>query len=124
MSVYTFLHHTADDIPLFSKETWTAVNGQLHGTLNCRFPRWISFCHHAIDIHIPHHIAVNIPSYHLEAASRSLQESSFRPYVREIPFTWRYLFRQIYQCVWYEPSSRLYQPLNQLSSVTQKPRAV
>jgi omega-6 fatty acid desaturase (delta-12 desaturase) len=117
MAVYTFVHHTAEDIPLFSKEAWNAVRGQFHGTANCRFPSWISFCHHSIDVHIPHHLSVNIPCYHLSPASRLLQESRFGESVREFQFSWRYLLRQIAYCLLYDPAERTYRTWDALPKV-------
>ena len=98
MALYTFLHHTADDIVFLDTERWTPIAGQLDGTVNCLAPRWLSFLHLNIDVHIPHHVTTSVPSYHLRAANEAIRASEFGPRMTERPLTLAYLRRTVRGC--------------------------
>lgn len=98
MALYTFLHHTADDIEFLEAERWTPIAGQLDGTVNCLAPRWLSFLHLNIDVHIPHHVTTSVPSYHLRAANEALRASEFGERMTERPLTLAYLRRTVRTC--------------------------
>lgn len=98
MALYTFLHHTADDIVFLDPERWTPMAGQLDGTVNCLAPRWLSFLHLNIDVHIPHHVTTSVPSYHLRAANEAIRNSEFGPRMTERRLTFAYLCRTVRAC--------------------------
>lgn len=98
MALYTYLHHTADDIVFLEPERWTPIAGQLDGTVNCLAPRWLSFLHLNIDVHIPHHVTTSVPSYHLRAANEALRASEFGARMTERPLTLAYLLRTVREC--------------------------
>ncbi|MCE9600477.1 MAG: fatty acid desaturase [Spirochaetia bacterium] len=103
MSIYTFLHHTSEDIPFLPEGEWTPFRGQVECTVNCLWPRAVSFLHGNIDIHLPHHVAANIPAYWLRDANSALKNSKFSNLVKEIRFTPAYFLRQVKACkVWDE----------------------
>lgn len=112
MSTYTFLHHTAEDIPFYAPEEWTPFKGQALSTVNVRFPGWLSFLHFHIDVHIPHHVAPNLPAYRLQEANAALRASPYGAIMREMKFSWRYLFRQIRACRLWDEERRRYVGLN------------
>jgi acyl-lipid omega-6 desaturase (Delta-12 desaturase) len=107
MGLYTFVHHTAEDLPWFEADEWTPLAAQL-ATVNCRFPEWISRPHFRIDVHIPHHISTAIPSYHLIAANHALHESPFASQIREFPITGAYVVRQVRTCQLWDRERRVY----------------
>lgn len=107
MALYTYLHHTAVDIPVHSPENWTPFKAQALGTVNCLWPRWISLLHFNIDVHIPHHVAPNIPCYRLREANAALQASPYGDLLRQFPLTLRYLYTQWKRChLWNETNKR------------------
>ncbi len=85
-TLLTFLHHSHEGIELYEEEEFDYHRAQLNGTVNVRFPKWIEFFICDINIHIPHHVSMSIPWYHLKAADqvirnenpKSHQEESFK----------------------------------------------
>lgn len=59
----------------YDREKWSPVRGQLVSTYDYRFPRVLEFLVLNINIHIPHHICIRIPWYHLKKAAKVLQEA-------------------------------------------------
>lgn len=108
MALYTFLHHTAEDVVFLEADRWTPIAGQLDGTVNCFVPRWLSFLHLNIDVHIPHHVSTTVPSYHLRAANEALRASEFAPRMIERRLTVPYLRRQVGQCQLWRPETDAY----------------
>lgn len=98
MALYTFLHHTADDIAYLDSDDWTPIAAQLDGTVNCLAPRWLSFLHLNIDVHIPHHVTTSVPSYHLRAANEAIRASVFGERMTERRLTVSYLRRTVRSC--------------------------
>jgi omega-6 fatty acid desaturase (delta-12 desaturase) len=72
MSTFTLVHHTDLGIPFRPTAEWNAAEAQLAGTVHCSYPRWVEILCHDINVHIPHHISVAVPSYRLRQAHRSL----------------------------------------------------
>lgn len=114
MSTFTLVHHTDMDIQFESVDTWHAVTAQLAGTVHCRYPRWIEFLCHDINVHIPHHISVAIPSYRLRQGHRSLKHN-WGAHVREEVFSWGLLKRIVDHCHLYHPT-RSYQRFREIDS--------
>ncbi|WP_008318861.1 fatty acid desaturase [Leptolyngbya sp. PCC 6406] len=103
MSTFTLVHHTSMDIQFHPAESWQAAQAQLAGTVHCTYPRWIEMLCHDINVHIPHHVSVAIPSYRLRQAHRSLKQH-WRPYVQEQVFSWRLLKGIVDYCHLYHPT--------------------
>ncbi len=78
MSTFTIVHHTVPEIKFKPADQWKAGEAQLTGTVHCDYPRWVEVLCHDINVHIPHHISVAIPSYNLRKAHASLKEN-YRP---------------------------------------------
>jgi omega-6 fatty acid desaturase (delta-12 desaturase) len=98
MVTYTYLQHTAVDARFYEPSQWTPFRGRAIGTLNVLFPRWISFLHLNIDVHIPHHLSPNIPCYRLREANAALRESPYAPIMNERRFSLAYYYRQWRDC--------------------------
>lgn len=107
MVSYTYLQHTASDAKFYSPEEWTPFRGRAIGTLNVLFPRWISFFHLNIDVHIPHHLSPNIPCYYLREANAALLNSPYKKIMNERKFSPLYYYRQWRDCnLWDETNDR------------------
>jgi acyl-lipid omega-6 desaturase (Delta-12 desaturase) len=107
MGLYTFIHHTAEDLPWLTPEDWSpSLVPQF--TVNCRLPELISQLHFHIDVHVPHHLSTAIPSYHLAEANAALRQSAYGSQVREFPCSWTYLLRQVRRCHLWDPVTQTY----------------
>ncbi|MDE0801832.1 MAG: fatty acid desaturase [Acidimicrobiales bacterium] len=98
MALYTYLHHTADDVTFHEADEWNPFRAQVEGTVNVFAPRWVSALHLNIDVHVPHHVSTNVPSYHLRAANAALANSEWGPHLRERRLTVGYLHAQVARC--------------------------
>ncbi len=107
MALYTFLHHTSDDVTFLHEDRWNPFAAQMDGTVNVLAPRWLSYLHLAIDVHIPHHVSTRIPSYHLREANAALAAGSWGHVMREHPLRIGYLRRQVRDCkLWCDEQER------------------
>lgn len=102
MSTFTLVHHTAPDIQFRPVETWNAAEAQLSGTVHCTYPRWIEILCHDINVHVPHHISVAIPSYNLRMAHASLKQN-WGNYIQETQFSWALMKEIVEKCHLYHP---------------------
>ncbi|MCR9142511.1 MAG: fatty acid desaturase [bacterium] len=68
MGFTVYVHHINEEIPWKSRGDWSPAYGQLFGTVNYHIPRVLNFFLHDIFIHMPHHVQVRIPFYHLKRA--------------------------------------------------------
>jgi len=106
MSLYTFQHHTSQNIKLYKKEEWTPYLGQVLGTFNSISPKWLSFIHLNIEYHLPHHLSTAIPSYKLQEAYRILKASIYNKHILENKLSLKYYFNQVKNChLWDEQRS-------------------
>lgn len=74
LSTFTYFHHTAPDTKFFSRTQWRPELAQLRGSLHVRYPRILETLVHDINWHVPHHVCVGIPHYHLRKAYRALKQ--------------------------------------------------
>lgn len=102
MSTFTIVHHTYPNIPFRPAETWNAAESQLAGTVHCDYPRWVEILCHDINVHVPHHISVAIPSYNLRMAHASLKQN-WGSYIPESKFSWPLMKQIVEQCHIYHP---------------------
>ncbi|MBP7282057.1 MAG: fatty acid desaturase [Leptospiraceae bacterium] len=108
MSLYTFLHHTSEDMSFYPQSEWNQYRGQIKSTTNYKMPKWISSLHFHIDIHIPHHLNIKIPSYMLLAAQKDLNNSKYSEDIQEEFFTWKHYFRVIRNCNLWDENKKGY----------------
>lgn len=105
LALYTFVQHTSDDSTFYEQRNWTLDKGIL-GTINCYFPRIISYIHFNVDIHLPHHISPGIPCYYLRDAMNELKQSRYKSLIREKTFSIPYLIQQIKACKLWDSRSK------------------
>jgi omega-6 fatty acid desaturase (delta-12 desaturase) len=114
MSTFTLVHHTALNIKFEPAETWNEAIAQLSGTVHCDYPKWVEVLCHDINVHIPHHVSVAIPSYNLRLVHQSLREN-WGEYLQEQTFSWALMNNIISQCHLYHPEEA-YQTFDALKS--------
>lgn len=102
MSTFTLVHHTVPEIPFYHQAGWHEAEAQLSGTLHCDYPRWVELLCHDINVHVPHHISVGIPSYNLRPAYGVLQKE-WGPLIKQTQFSWGLMKRIISDCHLYHP---------------------
>ncbi len=104
MSTFTIVHHTAPDIPYRYAADWHEAESQLAGTVHCKYPAWVEFLCHDINVHIPHHVSTGIPSYKLRQAHASLQEN-WGPHLIEREFNFAMMKEIAERCHLYHPEN-------------------
>lgn len=81
------IQHANSESSWFEAETWTPYKGQIQATFDVRFHPFLEWLWLDINIHIPHHVAPQIPWYHLKTASRELK-AHFNPLYQERKMSW------------------------------------
>jgi acyl-lipid omega-3 desaturase len=71
LDLVTFLHHTESDIPWYRGDDWYFLKGAL-STIDRNYG-FINPIHHNIGTHVAHHIFLNMPHYHLKAATAAIK---------------------------------------------------
>ena len=102
MSTFTLVHHTVPEISFHHQSDWHETESQLAGTLHCDYPRWVELLCHDINVHVPHHISVGIPSYNLRPAYGALQKE-WGPLIKQTRFSWGLMKQIISDCHLYHP---------------------
>ncbi len=102
MSTFTLVHHSIPEIKFEPAETWNAGDAQLKGTVHCDYPRWVEILCHDINVHIPHHLSVAIPSYNLRRAYASIKEN-WGDVIHERTFNWALMKDITEKCHLYDP---------------------
>jgi acyl-lipid omega-6 desaturase (Delta-12 desaturase) len=112
MSTFTLVHHTIPEIQFRYGDRWNEVESQLSGTLHCDYPKWIEVLCHDINVHVPHHVSVGIPSYNLRPAYAALKEN-WAPLMKETKFSWQLMRTITGRCHIYHPE-QAYQTFREL----------
>ena len=97
MSTFTLVHHTIPEIQFQPEQRWAAVPAQLAGTVHCSYPKWVEILCHDINVHVPHHISVAIPSYNLRQAHKSLM-SNWGEHIHVRRFNWQLMQQIVGKC--------------------------
>lgn len=71
LDLVTFLHHTEPDIPWYRGDDWNFLKGAL-STIDRDYGIFNSI-HHDIGTHVAHHLFLNMPHYHLKAATEAIK---------------------------------------------------
>jgi omega-6 fatty acid desaturase (delta-12 desaturase) len=70
--LYTWLQHTAPDLPFWGEDEWTWVRGGLC-TIDRPYGVFDWMHHHIGSTHVTHHLFSNLPCYHAVEATASLK---------------------------------------------------
>ncbi|MDJ0636773.1 MAG: fatty acid desaturase [Xenococcaceae cyanobacterium MO_188.B29] len=102
MSTFTMFHHTMPEIPFTPESTWNEAQAQLSGTVHCKYPWWVEFLCHDINVHVPHHVCSAIPWYNLRPAYESLKENWGEYIYPECEFSWSLVDKVADRCHLYD----------------------
>ena len=110
LDLVTFLHHTESDIPWYRGDDWHFLKGAL-STID-RDYGFINSIHHDIGTHVAHHIFLNMPHYHLKAATEAIKPILGDYYRKSDVPIWKSFFRSQKECQFVpdEGSGVCYQP--------------
>lgn len=97
LSIFTYFHHTIPERNFLAEEQWTMEKAQLANTLHVEYPRFVEWACHDIMVHVPHHVCVGIPHYHLRTAHKALKEA-YPEVVKEHRLTVDLIRRSIATC--------------------------
>ena len=81
-------HHISPQIHWWKKAEWTKFKAQMQGTTVLRAPKVLNFFIHWIMVHVPHHVDMRVPMYHLEEAAAAI-EAAFPGSVIDQPLRFR-----------------------------------
>jgi omega-6 fatty acid desaturase (delta-12 desaturase) len=95
------VHHVAPDIRWWKKAEWTKFKAQMEGTTVLRIPKGMNFFFHWIMVHVPHHVDMRVPMYHLEEAADAI-EAAFPGTVIDKPFRFRDYIANARACKLYD----------------------
>jgi acyl-lipid omega-3 desaturase len=96
LDLVTFLHHTEADIPWYRGEDWYFLKGAL-STID-RDYGFVNSIHHDIGTHVAHHIFLNMPHYHLKAATEAIKPILGDYYRSSNESIWRSFFNSYVAC--------------------------
>ena len=75
MGSFVHVHHVSPEIRWWPKAEWTKFKAQMEGTTVLRAPKGLNFFIHWIMVHVPHHVDMRVPMYHLEEAAEAIEEA-------------------------------------------------
>jgi acyl-lipid omega-6 desaturase (Delta-12 desaturase) len=67
-----YVHHIAPDIRWYPRGSWDKFKGQMESTTIAHMPLGLDFFFHNIMVHVPHHVDMRIPFYHLPKAAKAI----------------------------------------------------
>ncbi len=95
------VHHVAPDIRWWRRADWTKFKAQMEGTTVLRAPKGANFFLHWIMVHVPHHVDMRVPMYHLEEAAAAI-EAAFPGTVIDKKLSWRDFVSNTRACKLYD----------------------
>ena len=101
IGISVYVHHISPDIAWHGRREWTRFKGQMEGTTVLHVPAWLNFFYHNIFLHVPHHVDMRIPFYHLAEASRLIVEK-YPDVVRERAYSFTDYLRATRACKLYD----------------------
>jgi omega-3 fatty acid desaturase (delta-15 desaturase) len=113
LDLVTYLHHTDSDIPWYRGKDWYFLKGAL-STIDHDYG-FINNIHHNIGTHVAHHIFLNMPHYHLKAATEAIKPILGDYYRKSNRSIWEAFWRSTATCyfvpdtgspVYYQPPTK------------------
>ena len=108
IGIAVYVHHISPEIPWHERREWTRFKGQMEGTTILHVPAWLNFFYHNIFLHVPHHVDMRIPFYHLAEAADLIRDK-FGDVVRERTFHFRDYFQTTRACKLYDFTTHRWQ---------------
>lgn len=104
-----YVHHIAPEIRWWRRQEWNRFRGQVEGTTILWGPPGWELFFHWIMVHLPHHVDMQIPCYHLPEAARSIARA-FPDYVDERPIRIADYLRSTKACKLYDFEAGTWRP--------------
>jgi omega-6 fatty acid desaturase (delta-12 desaturase) len=101
IGLLVYVHHIEPNIRWYPRSEWNKFKGQMEGTTIKHVPFWLDFFLHRIMIHVPHHVDMRIPFYHLQEAADAIVEH-FPDVVRVEKFSWLQYVKDTRACKLYD----------------------
>jgi omega-6 fatty acid desaturase (delta-12 desaturase) len=101
IGISVYVHHISPDIEWHGRREWTRFKGQMEGTTILHIPVWLNFFFHNIFLHVPHHVDMRIPFYHLDEAAQAII-AKFGDVVREQDYGLADYLRSTRECKLYD----------------------
>lgn len=102
IGIVVYLHHIGPELKWHDHAHWSKFRGQMEGTMIYRVqPAVLDFFLHKIMIHVPHHVDMRIPFYHLEEAAEHIK-AHFPEVVQDRPLRIRDYFHFTRRCKLYD----------------------
>jgi omega-6 fatty acid desaturase (delta-12 desaturase) len=101
IGIAVYVHHISPEIAWHGRREWTRFKGQMEGTTILHVPAWLNFFYHNIFLHVPHHVDMRIPFYHLAEAADVIR-GKFGDVVRERDFHFADYFQATRACKLYD----------------------
>ncbi|MCB1017306.1 MAG: fatty acid desaturase, partial [Acidimicrobiales bacterium] len=98
---FVHVHHIQPGIRWWKRREWTKWHGQMEGTTVLRVNPVLNFFVHWIMVHVPHHVDVRIPMYHLERATDAMAEA-FPGVIHDEPLSFRDFMANTRVCKLYD----------------------
>lgn len=97
--LYTWLQHTAEDVPHFGEDQWTWEKGAFM-TIDRPYGPVFDFLHHRIgSTHVAHHLNHQIPHYHAKEATEAIKAAFPQLYLYDPTPVWKATLRVAAKCV-------------------------
>lgn len=88
IALFVYIHHTHPSVPFFDvRDEWSATIGQLFCSTVIRTSKVTDLLTHHILVHVPHHVDMRIPFYHLPKACEAIK-TDWGKYLHEYRFSW------------------------------------
>lgn len=117
------VHHVQPDLKWHERREWTKYRAQMEGTTILRMPRILdALFFHNIFVHVPHHVDMRIPCYHLEEAATAI-EQAFPDVVTDRRFRIRDYVRATRTCKLYDFELGHWVPYSAAAAVASAGRA-
>jgi acyl-lipid omega-6 desaturase (Delta-12 desaturase) len=102
IALFVYLHHTHPEIPFFDERSeWNHAIGGLCCSTVVRCSKIGEMFTHNIMVHVPHHVDLRVPFYHLHNAYEDLKKH-YADCIFEYKFKWSTVFGIFKQCKLYD----------------------
>ena len=120
IGISVYVHHISPDIAWHGRREWTRFKGQMEGTTILHVPAWLNFFYHNIFLHVPHHVDMRIPFYHLDEASEVII-AKFGNIVRERSYGFADYLRATRACKLYDFTAHEWRGYASAAALTAEP---
>jgi omega-6 fatty acid desaturase (delta-12 desaturase) len=97
LSTFTLFHHTSPENQLMPEGHWSPEAAQLTMSVHVFYPQLVDWLTHDIGWHVPHHVCVGVPHYHLRDAHKALK-AAYPEWVQEKRLTWGFVRSVLGDC--------------------------